>query len=339
MVKKCLIFLIAISGIVYGQQLPQYSQFSNNQYMINPAAIGVPNSMNIALGGRMQWVGLDDSPKTSYLYFSTPFNKASAASMKRTFGKVQRNRKSVKHPTMHSASVSHAYGGQIVADQYGPFRTLKFLGTYAVQIPLANDFSMSFGTNVGIGNRMFLSDKAQVLSVMTNTGQFDNTYNAYTTNRGAQNTMDIDAGMYFWGRGVFAGISASQLTKGFVKIGNQDINFDPQIHLFLTGGYKAILNNRWNMTSALLLKYMKPAPLSFEASFIFDFEERFFFGASYRHQDAVIAQLGMTVSEVFEVGYSFDFTISGLSRYNSGGHELVLKYKIGGSRAGSMSKI
>lgn len=337
--KFGLLIVVLYSAITFGQQLPQYSQFSNNQYMVNPAAIGVPNAINIALGGRMQWVGLDDSPKTSYLYFSTPFDKASAASMKRTFGKVQRNRKSVKHPTMRRASVRHAYGGHLSADQYGPFRTLKFMGTYAVQIPLSQDFNMSFGTNVGIGNRMFLSDKAQVLSVMTNTGQFDNTYNSYTSNRGAQNTLDIDAGMYFWGRGAFAGISAAQLTRDLVKFGNADINFDPQIHLFLTGGYKAILNNRWNMTSALLVKYMKPAPLSVEASFIFDYEDRFFFGASYRHKDAVIAQLGMVISEIFEIGYSYDFTISGLRRYNSGGHELVLKYRIGGPRGGSMSKI
>jgi type IX secretion system PorP/SprF family membrane protein len=144
--------------------------------------------------------------------------------------------------------------------------------------------------------------------------------------------------MYFWGRGVFVGLSAAQLTKGYVKFGNQNINFDPKMHFFFTGGYKAVLNNRWDMTSALLIKYMQPAPLSVEASFILDYNEQFFFGMSYRHKDAVIAQLGMTISEMFEIGYSYDFTVSKLRRYNSGGHELVLKFKFGNAGI-STSKI
>lgn len=334
-----IVFILSDGTAVFGQQIPQYSQYATNQYMLNPAAVGVSYYTNIALGGRMQWVGISDAPKTSYIYFSSPFKKAGSSSLNRQFGKVSRNRKAVRHPKMRSSSVRQAYGGNVVADQYGPFRTLKFMGTYAVQIPLSRDYNMSFGTNVGLANRAFLQDKAQVLSVMTNTGQFDQTYNSYTSSQGGQNTLEIDAGLYFWGKGAFAGISAAQLTKDYVKFGNQDINFQPKMHFYFTGGYKGILSNRWTMTGTMLMKYMNPAPISVEGSLLFGYDERFMFGFSYRHKDAVIGVCNFTISEMFEIGYSYDFSISRMMRYTSGGHELVLKLKLGKPSFGSASKI
>ena len=57
---------------VKAQQLPQISQYLRNQYMINPGAAGVYDFTDVTLGGRLQWAGLEDAPKTSYLAASAP---------------------------------------------------------------------------------------------------------------------------------------------------------------------------------------------------------------------------------------------------------------------------
>ncbi len=322
----------------FGQQTPQYSQYIQNQYMINPGATGAYEYVGIALGGRMQWTGFENAPRTSYLYFSAPADKLKGASMKRTFGKVRRSNKSVKHPTMRSGKLTHAYGAHLLVDQYGPFRTLKAMGTYAIHLPLTRDYTISLGTNVGVSSRRFLPEKAQVLSNMVNTGSLDNTYSTYTANQGAQYTLDVEAGLYFYGKGIFAGISANQLTGDLVKFGNRTINFDPQMHFFFTGGYKIDVNNRLSVTPALLVKYVRPAPVSFEGSVQFEFNQRFWLGLSYRHKDAIIPMFGAIISDMFKIGYSYDFSISRLINYNFGGHELVLTLMLGNTGSSSYSK-
>ena len=330
---RAILFIFLVTTLYCeGQQNPQYSQYIQNQYMVNPGACGVNDYMALSLGGRMQWTGFENAPKTSYLYFAAPLSKLRGASMKRTYGKVHRSNKRVIHPTMRMSKFYHAFGAHVLADQYGPFRTMKLMGTYAIHLPLTRDYTLSFGTNVGLSSRTFLPDKAQVLSVMTNTGYYDQTYNTYTSNQQSQYTMDVEAGFYFHGKGIFAGISASQLTKDFVKFGNRTVDFDPKMHFMVSGGYKFQITNALSLTPAVLVKYMRPAPLSVEGSVQFDYRERFIFGMSYRHKDALVALLGYTISEKFKIGYSFDFSISKLVRYNSGGHEIVLSLMLNKSK-------
>lgn len=331
--------LLLISGFFaafgHAQQVPQYSQFLQNQYMVNPASTGVYDFMNVSLGGRLQWAGLENAPKTSYLYVSAPASKWRNASMNRTYGKIRRGNKSVRHPRMRYGSLVHAFGGSFVADQYGPFRQLKMMGTYALHLPLNRDFSLSFGTSVGLSNRAFIPENAQVLSVLTNTGVFDQTYDVYAANQGAQNTMELEGGLYFHGKGGFFGVSATQLTKDYVQFGNRDFNFDPSMHLFVTGGMEFELKRDLTITPAFLVKYVRPAPVSFEIMSQVEYQERYWAALSYRHKDAVVANIGMYVSNQFKVGYSFDLPITPIRYYSAGSHELVLTLMLGRATGGA----
>lgn len=327
-----IVFGIFWMSALHAQQSAQYSQYIRNQYMINPGAAGAEDFVALALGGRMQWTGFDDAPKTSYLYFSAPMNKLRNGRMKRTYGVLRSRNRRVKHPTMRISGSKHAFGAQLLGDLYGPFRTFKFAGTYAYHLALNREYRLSFGVNAGLSSRSFLSDKAQVLSVMTNTGFYDATYSTYAANQNAQYTLDVEAGLYFYGKDVFAGFSANQLTGDLVKFGNRQTNFDPKIHYFLTGGYHFKLNRKMQLTAATLMKYVHRAPLSLEFSVQGEFKDQFWFGASYRHKDAVVATFGWNSGKVLRIGYSFDFSISDLIRYNSGGHELVIGLMFGKSK-------
>lgn len=330
-----LLFLCFLTASAHAQQVPQYSQFLQNQYMVNPAATGVYDFMNISLGGRLQWAGLENAPKTSYLYVSAPAAKWRNASMKRTYGTIRRGNKSVRHPNMRYGSLVHAFGGSFVADQYGPFRQLKMMGTYALHLPLNRDFSLAFGTSAGLSNRAFIPENAQVLSVLTNTGVFDQTYNAYAANQGAQNTMELEAGMFFHGKGAFLGVSMNQLTKDYVQFGNRDFNFDPSMHLFVSGGMEFQVKRDLAITPAFLVKYVRPAPVSWEIMTQFEYQERYWAAVSYRHKDAVVANIGMYMSNQFKVGYSFDLPITPIRNYSAGSHELVLTLMLGRATGGA----
>ena len=73
--KILIIFTIGLATVAYGQQMPQFSQYMRNQYMVNPAAAGMYDFLDITIGGRMQWLGFNNAPKTSYLYASSALSK------------------------------------------------------------------------------------------------------------------------------------------------------------------------------------------------------------------------------------------------------------------------
>lgn len=326
---KYLLPLVLFCNPSFGQQNPQYSQYTRNQIMMNPGATGVYDFVDVTLGGRMQWLGFDNAPKTSYLYFAAPVSALKNAKMKRTYGVIRRGNKSVKHPELKIGNGGHAVGGYLMVDQYGPFQQFKGMANYAYHLRVNRKYNVSFGVSAGLSNRSFIPGKAEVLSAMTNTGVVDATYNAYAANQGSQNTMDLESGIYFYGKELFVGVSANQLTNDLVAFGNVDINFDPRRHYYVTAGYKFQATREWTITPSFLVKYVKPAPVSFEVSGVFDYQERFWFGLSYRHQDAIVAMLGATISDRFKCGYSFDFNINRFNTYSAGGHELVLGFMLG----------
>lgn len=66
---------------------------------------------------------------------------------------------------------------------------------------------------------------------------------------------------------------------------------------------------------------------------IYMIEKSFLFGAWYRNNidirpDAIIALVGFAI-ERFQFGYSFDFTLSQLSNYTHGSHEVSLLIHVG----------
>lgn len=331
--NSLLILLISISAVAFGQQMPQFSQYLRNQYMVNPGAAGVYDFVDITLGGRMQWAGLENAPMSSYLYVSSTLSKKSHT---RFNPALRTSNGPIRNPEIKTGKLKHALGGMIVADQYGAFRQLKGALTYAIHIPVAQNYNLSFGANVGVSNRAFLKDRAQTLNMMSPTlGYTDNTYDSYA--QGASlNTMDVGAGIYFYSKELFIGLSAEQLTRDFVSFGNGTANYDPTTHMNFTAGYKFPLSNNLTLMPSILVKYMYPAPISLDGSLQLEYKEWLWFALSYRqgiggfsNPDAFIAMAGLNISDRFKFGYSFDYSISEFNQYSAGGHELVLGLMLG----------
>lgn len=329
-----LIFGLVISGSAIGQQMPQFSQYLRNQYMVNAGAAGVYDFVDITLGGRMQWVGFDNAPMSSYLYASSVLSKKPKV---RYNPALRTSVGPIRNPEIKTGRLKHALGGMIVADQYGAFRQLKGAITYALHIPLSPNVNMSFGANVGISNRTFLSDRAQTLNILEPTlGYTDPTYDSYTQSAG-MNTMDLGAGLYIYSKRLFVGIGAEQLTKDFVKFGGANMVYvDPRMHLNFTAGYKFQLNDNLSLMPAVLAKFMSPAPTSLEGSLQLEYKEWLWFALSFRqgvggfnNSDAVIGMAGLNISERFKLGYSYDYSVSQFNKHTSGGHELVLGLMLG----------
>jgi type IX secretion system PorP/SprF family membrane protein len=193
-----------------------------------------------------------------------------------------------------------------------------------MHLPISKDYNMSFGVKAGLGNNTFLQDRAVVLNPT-----IDQPYQDYIATAGNRYIMDVGAGLYIYSKKAFFGIAADHLTKDFVSFGPTTANFNTQMHLNLTAGYKIPLNENLSLTPAFLVKFMNPAPVSFDVSAQLEFKEWLWAGVSYRNKDAVVAMAGLNISERFKLGYSYDYGISRMNKYSSGGHELILGIMLG----------
>jgi type IX secretion system PorP/SprF family membrane protein len=326
--KKCVLFAVFLLSVsAFAQQIPQYSQYLRNQYMVNPGAAGVYDFTDITMSGRWQWVGFGDEPRTAYLSVSSPLNLAP----KQKYNPALRTSQGpVRNPEVKTGILKHAIGGQFIADQYGAFRRMQLAGTYALHLPLSKKINLSFGTRLGLSNHSFLQDKAQVLNQVDPTqGYTDQTYNNFVLNQSNRFMMDLGVGFYLYSQRFFVGISADHLTKDLVSFGAGTANFNTQMHFNATAGVKIPVSENVTLTPAILLKKMAPAPLSMEGSLQVEYKEWLWVGVSYRNKDAVIGMVGMNISERFKLGYSYDYSLSRFNNFTSGGHELVLGLMLG----------
>ncbi|WP_042343483.1 PorP/SprF family type IX secretion system membrane protein, partial [Capnocytophaga canis] len=99
-------------------------------------------------------------------------------------------------------------------------------------------------------------------------------------------------------------------------------------HFYLIGGYVFDLSDNIKFKPAVLSKMSYGAPLQLDVSANFMFNERFVFGAAWRWSAAVSLMAGFQVNDRWFIGYGYDFETTELSRYNSGSHEIFLRYEL-----------
>ena len=72
-----IVFFLLLFGLSSNaQQRPYYTQYIMNNYIINPALAGIENYWDVKASHRLQWVGLQDAPITTYLTIQGPLHKS-----------------------------------------------------------------------------------------------------------------------------------------------------------------------------------------------------------------------------------------------------------------------
>ncbi len=328
MMKRIIIIgFLCVSAISNAQQLPQYTQFANNQSLYNPAFIGINKSSDITVGGRWQMLGFGNEPRTAFGIFS----KNIALKEKEVFNPSLRISRDIPSEATHEKrKFSQASGAQIALDQYGAFRTFSLNGIYAFHYQVNRTMKVSGGLKAGFNNNSFDASKA-IVSNITDPKQAyqggDSEYDQFISGRQNATFLNVGAGAVIHYSDFFIGFSTDQLTRNTIELGNSSVNFNPSTHYFFSTGYKFSISDALKLTAVALIKKMKPAPISTEFSIIGNYGESLFLGLNYRHKASLGAIAGFHINERFSFGYSVDFTTNKLNYASNGGHELILSYR------------
>lgn len=320
MKKQILILILMVATLpVLAQQKPHYTQYILNPYLINPALSGIENYADIKASHRHQWAGVNDAPVTTYLTAHMPLNKVDGRVSPTGFGEDQE----VDYYTSNASRSHHGIGVQMMQDRTGPLTQSTLYATYAYHLGVSDRSTLAAGFGAGL-SRYALDGEKLRLSQPGDPSVYQN---------GLVNKWkpDLNAGVYLYSSHYFVGLSAQQIIPQRLEFRDNHLSqregrMVP--HLFATGGYKFWVGDDFTFTPSLMIKYINPLPVQPEFNAKLQYQDNFWAGASYRHNDGFAAMLGANVSSKFTFGYSYDFTSSQLNTYARGTHELLLGFML-----------
>jgi type IX secretion system PorP/SprF family membrane protein len=308
-----------IFGASQAQQVPMYSQYIMNGFLINPSFAGRDGYTTVNLTVREQWVGLAGAPSTYAASFQTRILKNSFIS------KSTAVRKKIVKPTKGGKV---GLGGYIFNDNNGIMHRTGISLAYAYHIPM--------GRTGGIPNDLSfgLAMTAYQFAVNT-TGAILNSQDDPLLNSYDRSVFipDFNFGASFTTSKYYIGFAMTNLLRGSLVIADTSKNKTSQLgNFYLTGGVKFPLTPDWTLEPSAFIKasdmFFKSVQMDLTARMYY--REDYWAGISYRTNDALIAMLGLKYDR-FYFAYAFDFTLTDIRKQSYGSHELSLAVKFGES--------
>ncbi len=274
--------------VSYAQQDAQFTQYMYNTINVNPAYAGSRGAMSMFALYRTQWVGLDGAPVTSTVSMNTPLNESNLG-----------------------------LGVSLINDKIGPTTENTISADLSYTIPTSDTWNLSFGIKATAN--LFDLDATKLNPVQAADPSLQN-YSTFSPN--------IGAGVYWHSDKAYLGFSI----PNFIETNRYDDNevaiFKERISYYLIGGLVFDLSDTVKFKPAVLTKMIEGAPLQVDVSANFLFFDKFMLGASYRWSAALSAMVGFQVSDGLYVGYGYDKETTNLDNYNSGSHEIFLRYEL-----------
>lgn len=289
-----LIFSFVISMKGWSQQITQYSQWSYNQFAINPALAGVKRCLDVRTAVRAQWLGFEGAPMSGLVTVNAPL-------------KMKNNRK---------IDIFHGLGGKIEQDFFGPFNNFSMSVAYALHFPLGKtsaDHRLSFGVSAGVQQFGFDQSKATTIHADPAVAQSAN----------KMLLPLIGFGAWYYTKNFYVGAAIDQLAKNKWKEVGYLSRF--RLHTKIQGGYKYTFENNFSLLPGILFRIPPAGPMSIDINLMVDYKNIFMLGLGYRTVDAVIGFFKINIKQ-FTVGYSFDYITSSIRGGNFHSHEISIQY-------------
>lgn len=286
-----LLWLVLFSStIANAQQEPQYTQYMYNTMTVNPAYAGSTGAFEAVLLHRSQWVGIDGAPSTQAFAAHTPL----------TNDKI-------------------GLGFSAVNDKLGPSNELYIDGNFSYTIGLDYDKKLAFGLKAG----------ARLLNIDWSKGRYYDPQDALLNNN-INNKIkpSLGAGVFYYTDNWYAGLSVPNFIRSDYYDDIQESVQVDRLHYYLIGGYVFTFPDNFKFKPAVLAKAVSGAPITADVSVNFLLMEKLTLGASYRWDDSVSALAGFQITPQFFAGYSFDYTVTRLNKYNDGSHEIILRFQL-----------
>lgn len=306
-----ILFILAASLRLSGQQLPIYSQYLFNKFLINPAVAGSDGYTSFNLTAREQWVGYSGAPRT--FSFSTQ-----GRILKKGYTLRTRNNRKVYRPGTDGRV---GLGGYIFSDRNGLIQRTGFQASYAYHMWIQNSTQLSLGLAL-TGYNYRINDRMM---------NFHDPSDPWINNdlRRGMFVPDASFGIHLLNSKYCFGFSASQLFEASTKIANNAYSdFRMNRHYYFFGSYDFMPGASSIIQPSFMFMMSEQFLPQADIGVNYIFRQDIWGGLAYRTSGALIATLGMRYENIF-IGYAFDFTMNEIQRVTYGTHEITFAVKLG----------
>ena len=277
--------MFTISYIVIGQQLPHRTQYLFNEVKLSPAFITTYDYTPIRVSSRMQWMAIENAPKTYSVSAVKPFKK------------------------------NNGIGVNIYTDQLASLSYNMVEVAYSQRLQLSEKVFFSGGLGAKLLQTNYSSD-----NIILN----DPSDPVFAQSE-SSNNIDISLGFLLHSNGNYLGISTPNLLEPKLKFNSaNEINFIPR-HYYVTGSFKKQLSeeSKFTIQPSFLLKLASNTKAQLDINSIIRYQDNFGLGLQYRTEDAIAVLMCLENNKYF-ISYSYDITTSSLSSITGSTHEITL---------------
>jgi type IX secretion system PorP/SprF family membrane protein len=290
MKTKILIFTLILTCFTgFAQQDAQFTQYMYNTININPAYAGSRGVMSVFGLHRTQWVGFDGAPTTNAFSLNTPINNSNIG-----------------------------IGLSVVSDKIGPIKDNTLSADVSYTIPTSETYKLSFGIKASAN--MFNLDTSMLNPADASDPNLQNFNNEISPNFGA--------GIYLHSDKLYLGVSVPNFLQDSKYNDNAVAVFQERMNFYFIGGYVFDLSQSVKFKPAILTKAVTGAPLQVDTSANFLLFDKLMLGGAYRWSAAFSAMAGFQITDGLFIGYSYDMETTELKNYNSGSHEVFLRFEL-----------
>lgn len=315
--KRILLFYIiglCCMGPLAAQQLPLFSEYTQNGFIINPAMTGWENATTLSASYRHMWTGMPQSPKTATLSFQRPIEEQNMA-----------------------------YGAYFMHDQTGPtsFTGLNFLYSYQIRLKpelegRATRNRLSMGLSLSAlfyrlkGADLDPIDPGDELIIQNNEFQF---------------LPDAGAGLFYYSDEHYIGFSVPQMISLRTRFDDDlAISRIRRIaHFYVTAGAKleiktqdvgASSKHKHYLIPSFWVKYAPVSPVNVNANLRYMYDDVFMAGLGFSTDGTILADFNVYFMEHYRIGYAFSIGINGLNPTLGTNHEVLFTYIFGSEGKG-----
>ncbi|TFG43429.1 MAG: type IX secretion system membrane protein PorP/SprF [Bacteroidia bacterium] len=313
------VVIFFVFGICEAQQVPMYSQYIMNGFLVNPSYAGRDGYTSVNLTVREQWTGLAQAPSTYALSFQTRILKNSFIS------KSTAVKRKLVRPTKGGQV---GLGGYVFNDNNGIMHRTGAQFAYSYNIPLGGQDDEST-RNLAFGLAV-----TAYQYVINYEGLIYDQNDPYLNNYDRSVFIpDFNFGVSYSTAKYYVGFAMTNLLRGSIRFSDDNTATGTELgHYFLTGGVKLPLSENWLLEPSAFVKSsdMLFKALQLDLSSRLYYKNDYWAGVSWRTNDAIIAMLGLKYDR-FYFAYAFDFTLTDIRKQSFGSHEFSLAVKFGAS--------
>jgi type IX secretion system PorP/SprF family membrane protein len=282
--------LFTLGFTSYAQQDAQFTQYMYNTISVNPAYAGSRDVLSIFGLIRTQWVGLDGAPKTAALSLHSP---------------IPNSRLGV--------------GLSFINDRIGPSDENTLSADVSYTIPTSGKYKLAFG----------IKATASLLNIdFTKLNEY-NPNDVLGMNVESKFFPNIGAGVYYYSDSFYLGFSVPNMLETEHYNENSTTNLATErLHYNLIAGKVFDLSPSLKFKPSVLGKLVQGAPLQVDVSGNFLINDKLTLGLAYRWSAALSGLVGFQLSDSWLIGYAYDRETTNLGNFNSGSHELFLRYEL-----------